>query len=138
MPKPDKDVLIQGMLTAHSERLSSPEGTRGLFTGDAEARLQRAIKFVQENPVTASQWGLDTAVNIAALSSAPERATEALRLSAAERPAPTCATCKHDTDYAECKANWRRPIVGVYWKEKNGCTLHEPAPPGHVAPEKDE
>lgn len=33
----------------------------------------------------------------------------------------TCLTCRHDTDYAECKANWRRPISGVYWKQQNGC-----------------
>ncbi len=38
-----------------------------------------------------------------------------------------CATCVHDTDYAECKANWRRPIVGVYWKREHGCTAHTPA-----------
>jgi len=43
-----------------------------------------------------------------------------------EETPKTCATCRHDTDYAECKAHWRRPIVGLYWKRDNGCTLHEP------------
>jgi len=33
-----------------------------------------------------------------------------------------CAVCQHDTEYAECKLNWRRPIVGVYWKERNACS----------------
>jgi hypothetical protein len=33
-----------------------------------------------------------------------------------------CAACQHDTEYSECKLNWRRPIVGVYWKERNACS----------------
>lgn len=44
------------------------------------------------------------------------------------RPAPTCGTCQHDTDYAECRANWRRPIQGMYWKKQHGCSLHTPRP----------
>lgn len=45
------------------------------------------------------------------------------------RETPRCATCRHDTYFADCKANWRRPIVGVKWKQNYGCNMHEPTDP---------
>lgn len=59
---------------------------------------------------------------------------------AAERPAPTCATCEFALAHL-CKNQRLIQSLAIGWfvppSPDFGCTLHEPAPPGPVAQEKD-
>lgn len=63
------------------------------------------------------------------------------KFSAASRPAQTCATCKHYKQDAHrmsgpCELGVKFDL-GSCVPYNFGCTLHEPAPPGPVAQEKD-